>query len=146
MVWLQSFHIIGIIVWMGGLATLSRLLGHHASLESPDARAALVQFERRSYLAAVFPAFLVTLGTGLAMLIVNGFGHYLKADGGWGATFHLKLTLVVGLIVADQLVFAKMRKLHRDDEGSRGFFMAVHGITGLVFMIIVILVKTNLLA
>ena len=146
MVWLIAFHIIGIIVWMGGLATLSRLLGHHASLESAEARAALVTFERRSYLAAVLPAFLVTLGTGLAMLMANGFGHYLKADGPWGGTFHAKLTLVVGLIVADQLVFAKMRKLHRDDQGSRAFFMAVHGITGLAFMIIVILVKTRILA
>ncbi len=147
MQWLLGFHIIGIIVWMGGLATIGRLLGHHAALESSEARQSLVSFERKSYMFAVLPGFLLALGTGLGMLLFkgNGIGHYLSPDGPWGATFHAKLTLVVGLIVIDQLVFAKMRKLHREDEGSRSFFMATHGIVGLLFIAVVLLVKTNLL-
>ena len=147
MQWIAGFHVVGIIVWMGGLVTLARLLGHHASLESDAARQSLIQFERRSYLWAILPGFLVSLTTGLIMLLgkAGAPGLYLKADGPWGATFHLKLTLVVGLIVLDQLVFWKMRKLHKDDEGSRGFFMASHGIVGLIFIIVVLLVKTNVM-
>lgn len=148
MSWLLAFHIIGIIVWMGGLVTLARLLGHHAALESGDARKSLIRFEHRSYFAAILPGFLVSLGTGLAMLFMKGggVGHYLDPSGIWGATFHAKLTLIVVLIVLDQLILAKMRKLHREDVGSKPFFMASHGIIGLIFMIIVVLVKTQILA
>lgn len=145
--WLKAFHIIGIIVWMGGLVTLARLLGHHASLESSDARESLIQFEKRSYFWAILPGFLIALGTGLALLFHGGgqgISFYLKPDMGWGGTFHAKLLFVVVLIVFDQMVFWKMRKLHRDDEGSRGFFMAAHGIIGLLFIVVTVLVKTNL--
>lgn len=145
--WVKAFHIIGIIVWMGGLVTLARLLGHHASLESKQARESLIQFEKRSYFWAILPGFLIALATGLTLLFYGGgqgIGFYLKPDNGWGGTFHAKLLLVVILIVFDQLVFWKMRKLHRDDEGSRGFFMATHGIIGLLFIVVTVLVKTNL--
>ena len=147
MQWILGLHVIGIIVWMGGLVTLARLVGHHAGLESKEARASLVRFERRSYFAAILPGFLLALFTGLTMLLFkgNGIGHYLSADGPWGATFHAKLTLVAILIVLDQLILSKMRKLHREDVGSKPFFMATHGIVGLIFMIIVLLVETNVL-
>lgn len=144
--WLVAFHIVGLILWMGGLVTLARLLGHHAGLDSKEAREALVGFERKSYLMAILPGFLLTLITGLVLLVSKGDGisFYLSPDGPWGGTFHAKLTFVVLLIVFDQLVFAKMRKLHKTDEGSRGFFMATHGIIGLLFIFVVILVQTNL--
>jgi len=147
MSWVVAFHIIGVIVWMGGLVTIGRLLGHHAALESEEARQALVPFERKSYQLAILPGFLLALGTGVFMLMTKGGGpaHYLSPSGPWGATFHAKLFLVVCLIVIDQLVFWKMRKLHREDEGSRAFFMATHGIVGLLFICVVILVETNLL-
>ena len=143
-----AFHLIGIILWMGGLVTLARLLGHHAGLDSKEAREALVGFEKKSYLFAILPGFLLALLTGLGLLVSKGDGisFYLSPDAGpWGGTFHAKLTFVVLIIVFDQLVFAKMRKLHSTDEGSRGFFMAAHGIIGLLFIAVVILVKTNLL-
>lgn len=145
--WIAAFHVVGIIIWMGGLSVLSRLLGYHCELESADAREALKRFEHRSYFWATLPGFALTLGTGLYMLFFKGAGasHYLSAGGPWGGTFHVKLTLVVVLLVLDHLVMQKMRKLHRDDEGKKGFFMAVHGIVGLAFVVIVILVKTNLL-
>lgn len=145
MSWILGFHIIGIIVWTGGLVTLARLLGHHAALEAPEARQALVRFEHRSYFWAILPGFLLALGTGVSMLLLKGFGHYLAPGGHWGGTFHAKLTVVVLLIVFDQLVLWKMRKLHRDDEGTRGFFMMAHGVIGLLFMMAAILVETNLL-
>ena len=147
MTWLASFHIIGLIVWLGGLITLGRLLGHHASLESAEARKSLIDFERKSYFFAVLPGFLVALITGLVLLMTNGGGpaNYFGSEGGWGMTFHLKMTLVIVLIVLDQLVGAKMRKLHSEDQGSRAFFMATHGIIALIMILIVVMVKTNIL-
>jgi uncharacterized membrane protein len=145
MLWLSAFHIVGLILWMGGLVTLARLLGHHSGLESKEARDALIPFEKKSYLMAILPGFLLTLGTGLVLFVGNGVSYYLDPKGAWGATFHLKLTLVVVLIALDQFVFFKMRKLHGGDEGSRGLFMALHGIIGLLFVVIVVVIKARLL-
>ena len=143
--WIVGVHIVGIILWMGGLVTLARLLGHHAGLPSAEAREALITFERKSYFFAVLPGFVLTLLTGLYLLI-SAPKLYMAADGPWGATFHLKLTLVLVLIGLDQAIFWKMRKLHADGEGSRGFFMAAHGIVGLLFIVVVLIVKSRVLA
>lgn len=145
MLWLSAFHIVGLILWMGGLVTLARLLGHHSGLESKEARDALIPFEKKSYLMAILPGFLLTLGTGVALLLGNGVSYYLDPQGAWGATFHLKLTFIVVLIGLDQFIFFKMRKLHVEDEGSRGLFMALHGIVGLIFIVIVVVIKARLM-
>jgi uncharacterized integral membrane protein (TIGR00701 family) len=144
--WLAAFHVLGLIVWMGGLMTLSRLLGHHVALESSEARESLISFERKSYFMAILPGFLIALTTGLAMLFGKGMANYFAPGSAWGLTFHIKLTLIVALIVLDQMTVAKMRKVHREDTGNRGFFMAMHGIIGLIMIVVVILVKTNILA
>lgn len=142
-----ALHIIGVIVWMGGLLMLSRLLGYHCDLESAAARDALKRFEHRTYFWAIVPSGLLSLGTGLTMLFFKGggAGHYLSVDGAWGATFHLKLGLVVLLFVFDHIVMRRMKKLHRDDEGERKPFVIMHGMIGLAFIVIVFAVKTNLL-
>lgn len=142
--WITGFHVVGIILWMGGLVTLARLLGHHSGLDSVEARESLISFERKSYFFAILPGFVVTLLTGIYLLL-SAPKLYLAADGPWGATFHLKLTLVLVLIALDQAIFWKMRRLHADGEGSRGFFMAAHGIVGLLFIVIVLIVKSKVL-
>ncbi len=147
MSWLAAIHIVGLILWLGGLITLARLLGHHSSLENPAAREALIPFEKKSYLMAVLPGFLIALVTGVIMLVSKGGGmaHYFAPESPWGLTFHIKLTIILVLIVLDQLVAANMRKLHTEDTGNRGFFMATHGMIGLLMIVTVVLVKTNVL-
>jgi len=145
MAWLTAFHILGLIVWLGGIMTLSRLLGHHVALESKEARESLIPFERKSYFMAILPGFLISLLTGLGMLFGKGMAVYFAPGSAWGMTFHIKLLLIVVLIVLDQVTVAKMRKVHRDDTGSRGFFMGMHGMIGLIMIVVVILVKTNIL-
>ena len=145
MTWLAGGHIIGLILWLGGLITLARLMGVHSALESTDARKALCEFERKSYFMAVLPGFLLALVTGLALLVGKGMSNYFAPGSAWGLTFHIKMTLVLGLIVLDQVIAAKMRKLHREDTGSKAFFMATHGIVGLITIVVVLMVKTNVL-
>ena len=77
--------------------------------------------------------------------VMTGAAAYFAKGAAWGATFHVKMTLVVVLIVLDQLIAAKMRKLHKEDEGNRGFFMATHGIVALIMIVIVLMMKTNIL-
>lgn len=143
--WLVATHIVGLILWLGGLITLGRLLGTHVTLASKEARDALVEFERKSYFAAVLPGFLIALVSGLTLIVMKGPALYFAPGSVWGMTFHIKLTLVLVLIVLDQLIAARMRKLHKEDTGNRAFFMATHGIIGLIMIIIVFLVKTNIL-
>ncbi len=145
MTWLAAFHIIGLILWLGGLIVLARLMGTHAAMEDPTARKALIDFEKKSYFIGVLPGFLLALITGLVMLGGKGPANYFAPGSAWGLTFHIKMTLVLGLIVLDQLIAAKMRKLHKEDEGSKGFFMATHGIVGLLMIVIVVMMKTNIL-
>lgn len=143
--WAQALHIIGIILWMGGLFQLARHLGRHAKLEDDTARKAFAEWERKTYYLTVLPGFLLALGTGLYALFDLGFGYYLNADGRWGATFHLKFLLLVLLIGADQFVHYRMRRLHDDADVSAGPFMAVHGIVALFFIAIVVIMKMELL-
>jgi uncharacterized membrane protein len=144
--WLRAFHIIGLILWMGGLFQLARHLAYHADL-SPDERPdSLADWESKTYYFTVLPGLLLALLTGLYAMISTGFGHYLDADGPWGATFHAKLLFVVILLGADQFVHFKMRSLHKTGEGSRGPFMAVHCVAGWLFIATVFIVVTQVLA
>lgn len=143
--WLLAFHIVAIILWMGGLFQLSRHLGIHTAEADGEAIDAFVDYEYKTYYFVVLPGFLVALGTGLYMLVSKGFGHYLASDV-WGGTFHLKLLLIALLIGGDQTVHYQMRSLHESGEGNRGLFMAVHGLVALFFIVIVVAVKTRLFA
>ncbi|MGM0559193.1 MAG: CopD family protein [Myxococcota bacterium] len=142
---LIGLHVIGLILWMGGLFMLSRHVAVHTGIEGPKPDPVWKDWESKSYYIGVLPGFLITLGTGLYSLLANP-ALYLKADGPWGATFHAKLALVVVVIVLDQFFHFKMRKFHQTGEGGKGAFMAVHGVTALMFIGISLLVTGRYLA
>lgn len=138
--WMTALHIIGIILWMGGLFMLARHLGMHTErADAPDA--ALKDYESKSYYMVVLPGFLLTLGTGLYALIDAPARYLSVSDGAWGTTFHIKLTLIVVLIVIDQVIHLRMRHFHNKGFGKRKLFMALHGVVGLSFIVIVFLMK-----
>lgn len=129
---------IGIVVWFAASLDLSRLLGHHAKI-GHEAGEALKSYEIKTYYYANLPGFLLALSTGLYMLFSN-LSLYLDPKGAWGATFHIKLTIVTLAIILDQVVLWKMRKLHRGHSVSRGTFMALHGILGMILMVVIVLI------
>ena len=139
-------HIIGIVLWMGGLLVLTRLLAFHCDLPE-GAGAQLADFERNTYRFVAALGAGITFIAGLYMLFMkgDGVGHYVSPKGAWGATFHLKLTFVVVLLALDHVVMRKMKKLHRDGEGSRSTFAKLHGAIAVLFIVIVVAVKTNIL-
>lgn len=141
--WLLALHVVGVILWMGGLFQLTRHLGMHVEQANGEAVEALAAYESKTYYFVVLPGLLLSLGTGLYALFSLGFGSYLASEA-WGGTFHLKLMLVAILIAGDQVVRYKMSQLHETGEGNRGFFMAVHGTVGLFFILIAFVVKTRL--
>jgi uncharacterized membrane protein len=138
--WLVAIHIIGVILWMGGLFMNTRHSGMLTDMDDVgDLPQDLIDFEWSSYYFAVLPGFLLAAGTGFYLLLSNA-GWYLNADGAWGPTFHIKLTLVGLLIAVDQFYHYKMRQLHREREGNKGLFMMLHGVSGLLFIAIVLTV------
>ncbi|AWV90854.1 CopD family protein [Bradymonas sediminis] len=145
--WFLAFHIIGIIMWMGGLFGLTMHAAIHTKLKDAPLDE-MAGYETKSYFMGALPGMILTVGAGLALLFGNpaGVGYFLKADGIYGTTFHVKLLLVVILIVIDQVFLYKMRTFHKNGVGNRKAFMAMHGSIGLCFIIIVILMMTRVLA
>lgn len=143
----QAIHLIGIILWIGGLFQVSRHLAQHAQLEegAEATRSAFADWERTTYYFVSLPGLILTLGAGLYALFSNGFAFYLASDA-WGGTFHMKLLFVVILIGADQFLRFKMTRLHDEGDGESGPFMAVHGLVAMIFMLLIIMMTTKFLA
>lgn len=141
--WLKAIHLIGMVLWVGGLFYLTSHLGSHAELESQEAKEAFRDIERSAYYYVALPGFLIVLVTGLFGFVSAGVSHYLDTARTWGSTFHVKLTLVFLLIVIDQYVHYQMRQLHRGEEGSRPLFMGLHGIFGLLFMLVIFIMQVG---
>lgn len=139
--WMRALHIIGLILWMGGLFVLARHLAMHVKVTGAPT-SEMKGYESKSYYLGVLPGFLLTLGSGLYLLLQQPM-NYLSADGGWGGNFHVKLTLVVVLILIDQFFHLRMRHFHNKGTGSRGLFMAIHGIVALSFIGIVVIMRVR---
>lgn len=143
--WVRAFHVIGLILWMGGLFQLARHLAYHADLPEDQRSDSLANWESKTYYMTVLPGFVITISSGLYSMFNLGFGHYLASDA-WGGTFHFKLLMIVILIGADQFLHFRMRQLHKSGEGSRGQFLAVHILVGLSFLVIPFIVLVRPLA
>src|SRR5436309_4742925 len=91
--WLLGFHLIGVVLWMGGLLAFSRILGYHAK-EDPSVRPRFTFIEGRlNYLVAV-PGALLTIAFGVWM--AYGYGRAWFRVAVW---LHWKLSFVLVLAV-----------------------------------------------
>lgn len=94
MLWVKSVHIIFMVTWFAGLFYLPRLFVYHAMCDnSSGADAANIArfkiMERKLFFGIMTPGALITIGTGLWLMLGYGIG------GGW---LHAKLTLVAVLV------------------------------------------------
>jgi uncharacterized membrane protein len=125
---------------MGGLFLLSRHVAVHTGIEGDKPNPIWKDWESKAYYFGVLPGMLLILGAGVGLIVWGitdaNMVNYLDPDGPWGATFHLKLTLIVVLLGLDQFFHFKMRKFHKTGEGGKGAFMAVHGVTAIMFVAI----------
>lgn len=116
-----GLHIVGFLLWGGGLMFLTRMLIPFVKGESgsPGLIAAL----RRSYIGFVLVGCALTIFTGMFQLISRGLPFYFAQ--GW---FHGKLTLVVVLLIATVVAHAQLAKLERGALLSKVQVIAVHAI------------------
>jgi uncharacterized membrane protein len=100
--WLMALHVVGAILWVGGLTAVLALLHVHARVDEA-ARGALASLERRIAMAMDVGATL-TIAVGLYTAIRwNHFSH-----GGW---LHIKLTAVVlGVLSVHGLARARIKQ------------------------------------
>ncbi len=131
-----AFHIIGIVLWVGGLMIGTRLM--KAVLVDPEAGATL-SVTQRSMLQRVFkgyilPGFILALGSGLYQIYTMGLAHYMRQ--GW---FHGKLTLVLLLVIVTFLTGDTAARIARGEAINAKKLSAFHGIAGLCLVVIVFL-------
>jgi len=129
------FHLIGLVLWVGGLLAVTQVFILHSQEASPEARAALGRLETRLLKRLAHPGAVVMLVTGPLLVLTNA-AYYLRA--GW---FHAKLILVVILAGLDWLACRRTRILVTDRPAiQRRDGLLLHMASGLVFAALLILV------
>ncbi len=125
--WLLFIHVLSVVLYVGGLLTLTRMLGHGVRFDA-DARASLYRVLKRMYLFVGLPGVFLLVGSGLIMLLTDPAGRQYMKQG----YFHVKLLGIVFVLAAD---FVLMRKLFAIDpagvQPKAAIFKALHGIVGL---------------
>lgn len=133
--WLRAGHFLGLILWAGGLAALTRLLASHAARPTaPEATERLVEVEKAIYRFVAAPgAFLVFL-TGIAML--HQASHHLKQP-----YMHAKFTLIAVLLVIDHMAMRGYKKLAKGVGSPARKWRILHGLTVAIAAGIVLLIS-----
>src|SRR3954453_13952246 len=91
--WALAFHLVGVVLWMGGLLTFSRILGYHAR-EAPSVRPRYSWMEGRLNWLVAGPGAVLTIGCGLWLLNIYGAQWFRVAL--W---MHWKLVLVIVVVI-----------------------------------------------
>ena len=129
------FHILGVILWMGSLFTISRVLAEHAT--HPAAGEAFTNMEERLFATIIHGGAAVVVATGI-LLVLESPGYMRQ---GW---LHAKLLMVLVLVVLDVRLYRRMQALHAvPGSVSRGDFIRLHGFLGLALIAIVFLVTVR---
>ena len=89
----KVLHIIAFISWFAGLFYLPRLMVYHVESEHPETKQTLNIMAYKLFYYIMQPAFKLTVIAGLILVSMNI--EYFLTMGYW---FHIKLTLVTGLI------------------------------------------------
>jgi uncharacterized membrane protein len=130
--WLKGVHVLGMVVYVGGMLTLTRMLGRAVRYESPTSRADAYRELKRMHVFVDWGGLFLMLAAGLWLLVADPLGKaYLKQG-----YFHLKLTCMVVLIVCDVLLSRRLFRLRADREPQPGaaFFKIMHGLAGLALL------------
>lgn len=133
---LIAVHIVGVVLWMGGLLNLSRILGYHAQ-EHPSVRPRFSWLERRLDSLVTIPGAVLTVLTGVAQAYLDGLPYFRAAI--W---LHIKITLVLVILVIHVILTRKHRAIAKapaETPIQRALFAALHGTLGLLLIGVILL-------
>lgn len=134
--WLLTIHLLGAVLWMGGLLTFSRVLGYH-SREAASVRPRYSFLEGRLNYLVTIPGAVLTIVLGVWLTWLLGMPHFRVA-----AWLHWKLALVVAVTVIHVVLTVKQRQVARrppDAPMKRALYAALHGTLGLLLIAILAL-------
>jgi uncharacterized membrane protein len=131
-----GFHIVGIVMWLGGMMILTRCVKLFSE-DAAQARVAIPALRRLFFGNAGIGAVLV-LGSGIFQLAHGGAASYFAQ--GW---FHAKLTLVVILLGATACMPGTIALLASQPHKAGKRAMMLHGISALVLLAAVFLTLAN---
>lgn len=137
--WLIGFHLIGVVLWMGGLLAFSRILGYHTK-ELPSARPRFTFVEGRLNWLVAIPGAIVTVVFGVWIAVEHGLAWFRVAS--W---MHWKLALVLAVAVIHLVLTVKHHQVRRAPPAApmnRALYAALHGTVGLL-LIAIVLLATN---
>jgi protoporphyrinogen IX oxidase len=137
--WLIGFHLIGVVLWMGGLLAFSRILGYH-SKELPSARPRFTFVEGRLNWLVAIPGAVITIVFGVWIAVQHGMVWFRVAS--W---MHWKLALVAAVAIIHIVLTIKHRQIlraHPEAPMNRALYAALHGTVGLL-LIAIVLLATN---
>lgn len=154
--WFLAFHLLGVLIYAGGLLMLSRLLAFTVQ-QPPETRDRLVTFVRRSYFFMTLPGLVLLLTFGLLLFLKVGEAgggplDYLKPYADvehtirmpWYSTFHAKFVLFAILVYLDISMGRQIMKLGRGEStASPRRFKILHGCMALIILLIVILMEAG---
>lgn len=131
--WILAIHVVGLVMWIGGLIGLATLLAAHRRLAESTV-AELVGLERKVAIEMDVGA-LLAIACGVALILQGrNMGGAWVMKQGW---MHVKLTLVLGLLATHVLVRVKVAKAKRGDRA--GVSPAVRGVAILLFVGVVVM-------
>lgn len=129
--WLKWVHVLGMVIYVGGFLTLTRLLGHAVRFKSEESRADAYRVLKRMHKFVDWGGLALMLIAGLWLMLADPMGkEYLTK-----AYFHMKLTFMAILLVADVFLSRKLFALQAEGPQPRPtLFRVMHGIAGLMLM------------
>lgn len=129
-----GFHIIGIVLWIGGLMVTAGLIRYFEKTDGARNGPAYAALTKRYFYAMTLPGLVIALCSGTYQLLTNGISFYMQQ--GW---FHGKLTLVLILFVVTLMVGLGVARVQRGDAVNGKKFGAMHGVIGTIFLLIIFL-------
>jgi len=129
--WLKLVHVLGMVMYVGGLLTLTRLLGHAVRYESPVSRADAYRVLKRMHVFVDWGGLFLMVAAGVWLLVADPMGKAYMTKG----YFHIKLTCAIVLIVCDIMLSRKLFRLQGDGpQPGATFFRIMHGVAGLALL------------
>lgn len=129
-----SFHLIGIVFWVGGLLFVTRFARLFAEQNSHNTE--LATTIRKSWILYVIHGLAFTLVSGFYQLFSGGIGSYMKQ--GW---FHGKLTFVIVLLVATVMLGFQVSRIGKGQQTSAKALRLIQILTAFSFVITVFMTK-----
>ena len=129
--WLKWVHVLGMVIYVGGFLTLTRVLGKAVLFDAPQSRADAYRVFKRMHKFVDWGGLGLMLASGIWLVVADPLGkEYLKQG-----YFHMKLTCVLLLVLSDILLTRKLFRMQGEGEQpSANYFRVMHGLAGLALL------------